>query len=184
MNVETISRRTQNLISSLEHVAVRMKSMVSGPGLFKEDFSCAEMLSLCRKNYCCYENMSDKFQISSKDLNKRVLEDSGVGPMAKYRRVLVDAINFTSTKREFRIINHMVATYEQTKKGLSYFYPKRQVQDDYEHLKFYVKLGFIVKKLYHIVKFKQEGKPNFIFHLFYSDNNSLIYEIKRNSIFF
>ena len=24
----------------------------------------------------------------------------------------------------------MVATYEQTKKGLSYFYPKRQVQDD------------------------------------------------------
>ena len=24
----------------------------------------------------------------------------------------------------------MVATYEQTKKGLRYFYPKRQVQDD------------------------------------------------------
>ena len=24
----------------------------------------------------------------------------------------------------------MVVTYEQTKKGLNYFYPKRQVQDD------------------------------------------------------
>ena len=29
----------------------------------------------------------------------------------------------------------MVATYEQTKKGLSYFYPKRQVQDDGIHTK-------------------------------------------------
>ena len=102
------------------------------------------MLSLCRKSYCCYDNMSDKFQISSKGFNKRVLEDSGVGLMAKYRRVLVDAINFTSTKREFGTINHMVATYEQTKKELSCFYPKRQVQDDYKHLKFYVKLDFIV----------------------------------------
>ena len=32
-------------------------------------------------------------------------------------------------------INHMVATYEQTKKGLSYFYPKRQLQDDGIHTK-------------------------------------------------
>ena len=29
----------------------------------------------------------------------------------------------------------MVGTYEQTKKGLSYFYPKRQVQDDGIHTK-------------------------------------------------
>ena len=29
----------------------------------------------------------------------------------------------------------MVATYEQTKKRLSYFYPKRQVQDDRIHTK-------------------------------------------------
>ena len=40
-----------------------------------------------------------------------------------------------STNRGFRTINHMVATYEQTKKGLSYFYPKRQVQDDGIHTK-------------------------------------------------
>ena len=31
----------------------------------------------------------------------------------------------------------MVATYEQTKKGLSCFYPKRQVQDDGIHTKLY-----------------------------------------------
>ena len=50
--------------------------------------------------------------------------------MAKYRSVLDKAINLTSTNRGFRTIKFMVATYEQTKKGLSYFYPKRQVQDD------------------------------------------------------
>ena len=55
--------------------------------------------------------------------------------MSKYRRVLDEAINLRSTNRRFRIINHMVATYEQTKKGLSYFYPKRQVQDDGNHTK-------------------------------------------------
>ena len=105
------------------------------PGLFKEEFRCTELLCLCSKTYCCYDHKSDKFKFSSKGLNKRVLKDSGDGPMSKYRRVLDEAINFTSTNRGFRTINHMVATYEQTKKGLSYFYPKRQVQDDGIHTK-------------------------------------------------
>ena len=55
--------------------------------------------------------------------------------MSKYRRVLDEAINLTSTNRGLRTINHMVATYEQTKKGLSYFYPKRQEQYDEIHTK-------------------------------------------------
>ena len=105
------------------------------PALFKEEFRCIEKLCLCSKAYCCYDNKSDKFKFSSKGLNKRVLEDSGDGPMSKYRRVLDEAIILTSTNRGFRTINHMVATYEQTKKGLSYFYPKRQVQDDKIHTK-------------------------------------------------
>ena len=102
------------------------------PGLFKEEIRCREKLCLCSKTYCCYENKSDKFKFSSKGLNKLVLEDSGDGPMAKYRRVLDKAVNLTST---IRTINHMVATYELTKKGLSYFYPKRQVQNDGFHTK-------------------------------------------------
>ena len=105
------------------------------PGLFEEEFRCTERLCLCSKTYCCYDNKSDKFKFSSKGLNKRVLEDSGDGPLAKYRRVLDEVINLTSTNRGFRTINHMFATYEQTKKGLSYFYPKRQVQDDGIHAK-------------------------------------------------
>ena len=75
------------------------------------------MLCLCGKTYCCYDNKSDKMKFISKGLNIRILEESGDGPMEKYRKVLDGAINLTSTNRGFRIINHMVATYEQTKKG-------------------------------------------------------------------
>ena len=41
--------------------------------------------------------------------------------MTKYRRVLDEAVNLTCTNKGFRTINLMVATYEQTKKGLCYF---------------------------------------------------------------
>ena len=55
--------------------------------------------------------------------------------MSKYRKVLEEAVNVTSTKRRFRTIRHSVATYEQTKIGLSYFYPKRMVEEDGVHTK-------------------------------------------------
>ena len=105
------------------------------PGLFKEEFRCAEMLCLCSKTYCCYDKQTNKYKFSSKGLNKRTLEDCGDGPMSKYRKVLEEAVNVTSTNRGFRTIQHSVATYEQTKKGLSYFYPKIIVEEDGIHTK-------------------------------------------------
>ena len=87
------------------------------PGLLKEEFRCTEMLCLCSKTYCCNESNSNKYKISSKGLNKRTFEDCGDGPMAKYRKVLDEIINVTSTNRGFRTVQHSVATYEQTKKG-------------------------------------------------------------------
>ena len=91
------------------------------------------MLCLCSKTYCCYDSNSNKYKFSSKGLNKRTLEDCGDGPMAKYRKVLDEFLDVTSTERGFRTVHHSVATYEQTKKGLSYFYPKRIVDDDGIH---------------------------------------------------
>ena len=44
-------------------------------------------------------------------------------------------VNVTSTNRGFRTIQHSVATYEQTKKGLSFFYPKRIVEEYGIHTK-------------------------------------------------
>ena len=74
------------------------------------------MLCLCSKTYCCYDNKSDKIKLSSKGLNKIIIEESGDGPMEKYRKILEEAINLTSTNRGFRTINHMVAKYEQKRK--------------------------------------------------------------------
>ena len=60
----------------------------------------------------------------------RTFEDSGDGLMTKYRKVLNGTKNVISTHRGFRTKNHCVATYEQIKKGLYYFYPKWIVESD------------------------------------------------------
>ena len=62
-----------------------------------------------------------------------MLEDCGDGSMAKYRKVLDEFNNVTSTNRSFRTVHYSVATYEQTKRGLSYFYLKRNVDADGIH---------------------------------------------------
>ena len=93
------------------------------------------MLCLCSKTCCCYDRKSNKYKISSKELNKRTLEDCVDGPVTKYRKVLEDAVNVTSTNRGFRTRKNSVATYEQTKKGLSYFYKRRLVEEDGIHTK-------------------------------------------------
>ena len=99
------------------------------PKFFKPEFRYTEMLCVYSKNYCCYDNKTDKFKFSSKGLNKRVLED--YGSMSKNMTILNGAVNLTSTNIGSRTVTLMDATYEQTKKGLSNFYPRRQVQDDW-----------------------------------------------------
>ena len=53
--------------------------------------------------------------------------------MSKCRKVLEDAVNATSTKKGLRAMKHSIVAYQQTKKGLSYFYPKRIVVEDGIH---------------------------------------------------
>ena len=64
---------------------------------------------------------------------KERLEDWGDGPMAKYRKVLDEFNNVTSTNRGFRTVHHTVPLCEQPKKGLGCFYPKRTVDADGIH---------------------------------------------------
>ena len=42
------------------------------PGLFKEEFRCAEMLCLRSKTYCCYDKQTNKHKFSSKRLKKNI----------------------------------------------------------------------------------------------------------------
>ena len=103
------------------------------PGLFKEEFRATEMICLCSKTYCCYNSDFMKMKFSSKGLNKHFLSDSSDGPVKKYRKVLDEATNIGSINRGFRARNHAVYTYEQSKKGLSFFYPKRKLLPDGIH---------------------------------------------------
>ena len=93
-------------------------------GLFIEEFRCTEMLCLCNKTYCCYDEKSNNYRFSSKGLSKRTLEDCDDGLMSKYRRVLDESVYVTLTNRGFRTVQHAVATYEQTKIKLFFVYPK------------------------------------------------------------
>ena len=92
-----------------------------------------EMLCLSGKTYCCNDFPSIQPKFSSKGLNKRVVEQGGDGPVEKYRRVSKEKVIVTSNNRGFRTNDHSVATYEQVKKNLSHFYPKRRVETDGIH---------------------------------------------------
>ena len=85
-------------------------------GILKKKLRYTEMLCLCSENFFCYDANSNKYKFSTKGLKKRTLEDCGDGPMTKYRKVLDEFINVSSTKRVLRTVHHSVATYEQTKR--------------------------------------------------------------------
>ena len=57
------------------------------PGLFKEEFRCAQMLYFCCKIFCCHDRKSNKYKFSSKGLNKRTLADCGDGAMSNFAKL-------------------------------------------------------------------------------------------------
>ena len=95
------------------------------PGLFKEEFRCTEMICLCCKTYCCKNSQTNNFKFISKSFKKRTLEDCGECPFSNYGKVLEEVVNVTTTNRGFWAIQLAVATHEQTKERLSYFYSKQ-----------------------------------------------------------
>ena len=80
--------------------------------------------------YCCYDSKIEKLDFISKGLNKRTLEDTGNEPMSRYRQLPDETVNLKSTNRGFKTPNYIFETKEKTKKGLGYFYPKREVLND------------------------------------------------------
>ena len=88
------------------------------------------MICLCVKTFCCFDQSRVKIKFGSKILNKQTLDGMGAGPLEKYGRVLDEKTNVQSTIRGFRTTQHTVCKYEQTKRGLLYFYPQRNVLDN------------------------------------------------------
>ena len=91
------------------------------------------MLCLLSITFSCYDSNFNKYKLNSKGLNERTLEDCDDGPLTKYRTVLDEFINITSTNSGFRSLHHSVPPYEQTRKGLFFFFPKRIVDADGFH---------------------------------------------------
>ena len=72
------------------------------------------------------------------------MEQIGDEPLEEYRRVLEEKVNITSTKRGCGTPSHAVAIYEQTMKGLSYFYPQRIFEADGNlTIRVHVKMYFV-----------------------------------------
>ena len=55
--------------------------------------------------------------------------------MSKYCKMLEEAVNAPSINKGFQTMKHSVAKYEQTTNGMSYFDPKRFVEEDGIHNK-------------------------------------------------
>ena len=135
--VETVRmnfQSSQQQISCLVLAALSRRSTKQENLDFSKKNSAAQKLFVrVAKHTAVMTHFQNIFKFSSKCLINRTIEDSFDGPMSKYREVLEEEVNVTSTNRGFRSILHAVATYDQSKKGLSYFHPKRNVQEDGLH---------------------------------------------------
>ena len=88
------------------------------------------MIALCSKTYIL-KTHEDAVKFSSKGLNKSSLSD----PFDAFNKVLQTQRAHSASNQGFRTRNNTIYTYQQSKTGLSYFYCKRQVQDDGIHTK-------------------------------------------------
>lgn len=97
------------------------------PLLFKLEYEGNEVVGLCSKTYLVAgDDNSVKF--SCKGINKRSINS----PLHSFASVLQTR---KSWSRGFRAKDNTVFTYEQRRRGLTYFYCKRQVQNDGIHTK-------------------------------------------------
>ena len=82
------------------------------------------MMGLCSKTYFVTGDKGTKF--SSKGVQKKAVSD----PVGTMSRVLETKETASATNMGFRARNNTMATYTQKRAGFSYFYVKREVQED------------------------------------------------------
>lgn len=97
-------------------------------GLFKIEFDGSGIIALASKMYYCWNDKEVKF--SSKGVNKKTNDID----KEKYMKALLgsngDLQDEKVTNRGFRVVNNQMVTYEQKKKGFSYYYDKRILCED------------------------------------------------------
>ena len=95
------------------------------PGLFKDEFCGSGIIALNSKTYYCWDD-EDRVKFSSKGLNKR----SNELRRQCFEDVLLTKAPRMGTNKGFVVKDGEVYTYNQEKRGLTYFYAKRRVCED------------------------------------------------------
>ena len=88
------------------------------------------MIGLCSKSYCTESfatgSSPGQVKFSMKGVNKGQFKN----PMSHYKHVLTSMENFRACNSGILSKDQTMATYQQYKNALTYFYPKRKVLDD------------------------------------------------------
>ena len=107
----------QQKISSQENVVLLTRSMIRESRDYLKKNSGVRKCCACvaKPIVATIERVTSTNSVA-RDSKKELWKTAEMDPMTKYRKVLEEAINVTSTNREFRKMKHSVATYEQTKK--------------------------------------------------------------------
>ena len=109
----------QQAISSQEHVELLTRSMIRESQDYLKKNSGVQECCACvaKPNVATIERVTSSNSVA-RDSIKQLWKTVEMDP---YSKVLEETTNVTSTSRGFRTMKHSVATYEQTKKGLSLF---------------------------------------------------------------
>ena len=96
------------------------------PVLFEGD----RMIGLCSKSYGTEGFATDSTPGQVKFSMKGVNEGQFKNPMSHYKHVLTSVENFRARNSGIRAKDQSMATYQQRKNALTYFYPKHKVLED------------------------------------------------------
>ena len=128
-----ISQLMQQPTSFQEFAAKNIRNTINESLVFSDRRFFVRKCCAYSKNLLLLRLQFQQNKFSGKGLNKGTLEDCGDGSLAEYREMLDQFINLTSTKRGSPTVHHSVASYEQTKRGQYYFYPRSNVDADGLH---------------------------------------------------
>ena len=94
------------------------------PGLFKVEFEVNAIYALCSKLYFVEGENYDKYSCKGIQKNQNEINKD------RFHNVLFNDVKDMCTNKGFRVIKNEMVTYIQQKRGLSYYYDKRQVLPD------------------------------------------------------
>ena len=130
--METLTAKATEFFSFRLCSSTHKKQDRREPSFLKVDFSCCvnalkRAVALRERAKCT----SSAARVWTNELQNT----AAMGQFQKHRKVLDESLNVIPAIRVFLTFSHSVATYEQTMKGLSYFYPERIVEKNGIHTK-------------------------------------------------